>query len=95
MTDTTRPVPVIDMQLWRLQQAAREAEGFAQLPAPSVLDEDLLIHGLRGGPAPVERTEACACGGQIAAVLGDDRSILDAVARHNETLRHRAWRFDR
>ena len=89
-----RPRPAIDMERWRLE---RDAARIAELGAPptSAMPEAVLFHALRGGPAPVERTEPCACGGFITALDGDERSIQVAVGRHKESLTHRAWRFER
>ena len=42
-------------------------------------------HGVIGNVAP------CACGGLIVAEFDDERAILDAVRRHQSTIRHHDW----
>lgn len=87
-----RPSPAIDMDAWRMKRAADQLARLAQAPT-AVLPEVVLFHAHRGGQAPVERVEACVCGGLIAAIDGDDQSIQAAIERHNESIAHRAWRF--
>jgi hypothetical protein len=56
---------------------------------PGSLPEAVLVRGY-GGLEPREpRTEACACGGAIDATY---RPVPEAVADHQGTLEHRAWR---
>lgn len=87
-----RPRPAIDMDQWRLERAAGRLAHIAQTPT-AVLPEALLFHAHRGGRAPVELVETCVCGGLITALDGDDQGIQAAVARHNDSIAHRAWRF--
>jgi len=55
---------------------------------PGSLPERVLVAGY-GFFDPGPTTSACVCGGTIDATY---RPVPEAVADHNETLEHRAWR---
>ena len=40
------------------------------------------------------RIERCSCGGTITAAAQDERSIVDAVRRHQLAKRHRLWSLE-
>ena len=55
---------------------------------PGSLSEAVLLRSY-GWVDPGPSTSACACGGTIDATY---RPVAEAVADHNGTLEHRAWR---
>lgn len=65
--------------------AVLKAPAFDTYPAPTGIGEPELL--------PVIRVEPCACGEYIRQLAGD--TIAAVVGAHNDTIPHRAWRFDR
>jgi hypothetical protein len=59
----------------------------------SAMPEADLIRGYSAGLAPVIRVVPCACGGRLAAPVGDWDAISAAVQTHRETQEHRAWQL--
>ena len=57
--------------------------------APGSLPEIVLVRGYGGLEHREPRIEPCACGGRIDATY---RPVPEAVADHNETRAHGAWR---
>jgi hypothetical protein len=76
------------MTLGLVREATRRADLEAGPSSAGTLPEHVLRRAYALTPRP-DRTEPCACGGWIDALF---RPIPDAIADHNGTLEHRAWR---
>ncbi len=79
------------MTLGVVRDATRRADLEASPSSGGTLPEHVLRRAYALTSQP-ERTERCACGGWIDALF---RPIPEAIASHNETLEHRAWRAAR
>lgn len=74
-----------------LGQAGARPQIQALLAPASVMPEEALFRGYSAGSSTSVRVEACACGGQIAALAGDWQEITEAVRAHQRSSQHRGW----